>query len=105
MAVGPHLSSICVCLGQKNFSYSLGHAMPKSKLQDLLQSSCRLDLVFLSSPAYVSYMVQCFYIIKDKRVSSVRCSKCSLCSAQGMRNRRALSLLLRLDLRLERSFA
>lgn len=45
--VGPHLSSIYICLEQKNVSYSLGRVMHKSKLQDLLQSSCRLDLVLL----------------------------------------------------------
>lgn len=46
MTVGPRLASIYIRLEQKNVSYSLGHVMHKSKLQDLLQSGCRLDLVF-----------------------------------------------------------
>ena len=53
VTVGPHLSSIYICLEQENVSYSLGHVMHKSKLQDLSQSSCRLDPVFQVLHMYV----------------------------------------------------
>lgn len=36
-----------IYLPQTEKCYSLGHVMCKSKLQNLLQSGCRLDLVFL----------------------------------------------------------
>lgn len=36
--------------------YSLGHVMHKSKLQDLLQSGCRLDLVFLFQVLHICVM-------------------------------------------------